>query len=430
MALPATDTFTTGSDQSLTSYSANWTMSISTMQVLAATDDVYGGNSGSPAPSSAFWNADTFNADHYSQITVSSINTTSSWIGVCCRATASGNLYSFEFNGSSAESNEYNSSVYTNKASTTSSFVASDTARTEASSTSIVCKRNGSTISALSFTDSTHTGGSAGISCYYNSSDSRLDNFEGGNLAAAITYFGVASNPADNANPNTQNNGVYVVTPPASMQAGDLCVMVTQARTTNEALQVMIPAGGDGQTWTSETVQSGTTISTQLHWCTFNGTWTSNPAGYIRPQGRGGMMSGCGQSLGDTTAPFTTILVVFRPTSTSKTWAIDVAKASTTFAAPSTPFTVTRTGITTVANNVVALAVWGSGDDNTWGTLSGAGWNQVGTQWRNLASSDMSTAIAYQIVATGGTATGNVSLNQATLGGDAGNTTIIGLKEV
>ena len=126
------------------------------------------------------------------------------------------------------------------------------------------------------------------------------------------------------------------------MLTGDLCVMITQCRSTAAPFTTHVPCPAD-QNWVSETLQNGTTISTQLHWCTFNGTWSSNPAGFIAPSTRAGMMSGCGKSLGDTTIPFSVILLVFRPVDTSKTWAIDVAKASATYAAPTTPFTVTRT---------------------------------------------------------------------------------------
>jgi hypothetical protein len=426
MALPATDTFTTGSDQLLTTYSASWTNSVNTFNVVAATDDVVCNTSTSEH--GAWWNADTFNADHYSQIVVSAI-APNGYIGAACRMTASGNYYGFYGEAGSRESFELNGGTYTGKASDAVALAVSDIVRIEASSSTLTCKINGSTVGGLGFTDSTHTGGSAGITGWSNISGSRLDTFEGGDLAGgAVTFFGSASNPADNGNPNTQNNGVYAVTPPASMLTGDLCVMITQCLSTAAPFTTHIPCPQE-QAWTSETIQAGTTISTQLHWCTFNGTWSSNPAGFIAPSTRGGMRMGCGKSLGDTTIPFSVILLVFRPTTTSKTWAVDVAKASATYTAPTTPFTVTRTGITTVANNTVAIAVWSSADDNTWTTLAGAGWVQVGTQFRNLAGGDMSTAAAYQIMATGA-ATGNVSLNQATNGGDAGNTTIIGLKEV
>jgi hypothetical protein len=427
MALPATDTFTTGSDQALTTYSASWSYSSGTFNVVAATDDAVGSTNDTEL--GAWWNADTFSANHYSQIVVSAIALGDN-VGAACRMTASGNYYGFYGSTNFRESFEMNGGVFTTKFSDATAFSVSQVVRIEATSTTITLKINGATVGGLGFTDATHTGGSAGITAYNTGANSgcRLDTFEGGDLAV-VTFFGSASNPADNANPATQNNGVYVVTPPASMQTGDLCVMITQCLSTAAPFTTHVPLPPN-QSWTSETIQAGTTISTQLHWCTFNGTWSSDPAGYLKPQGRGGMLSGCGQSLGDTTIPFSVILLVFRPTTTSKTWAIDVAKASATYAAPTTPFTVTRTGITTVANNVVAIAVWSSADDNTWTTLAGAGWVQVGSQWRNLAGGDMSTAAAYQIVATGGTATGSVSLNQATLGGDAGNTTIIGLKEV
>jgi len=243
----------------------------------------------------------------------------------------------------------------------------------------------------------------------------------------AISYFGAASNPADNANPAANNNGVYTVTPPGSMTTGDLCILISELRVIG-ANDVCIAVGGN-QTWTEFTAQTGAAIKTQMFWARFDGTWVEDPGIQFRSMLRGGMIAGCGASTGDTTFPLTAVMLVFRPTDTAKIWEVDVAHASTTYAAPSTPFTVTRTGVTTVTNAAVAIAAFGSADDNTWGTIAGAGWVQIGTQWRNLAGSDMSLAAAYKLMPTLG-ATGNVSLNQATNGGDAGTTHIVAFREV
>jgi hypothetical protein len=246
----------------------------------------------------------------------------------------------------------------------------------------------------------------------------------------AITYFGAASNPADNST-TTSPNGIFSITPPASMQAGDLCVLTLISRATASPYQTLVqtmqPAGTDGQAWTSLNLSPG---NLQIYYATFNGTWTQDPAGILRPQSRNIMM-GAGFAMSTTSVTsgiFGCVLLVFRPTSTSNTWDVDVAATSSTYTAPANPYTVTRTGLTTVANNAVAIATFYSGDDNIWGTLSGANWVQVGSQYR--VGSNMSTAYAYQIVATGGTATGNVSLNQTALGGDAGTTVIVAFKEV
>jgi hypothetical protein len=120
---------------------------------------------------------------------------------------------------------------------------------------------------------------------------------------------------------------------------------------------------------------------------------------------------------------------VFRPTIGTNTWALDVAQTTGTFAAPAAPRDVTITGITTVENGAVALFVWATPDDNTWG-LQTAGWRNAGTaQYRNLASSDSSQSAAYMIMTTAG-ATGNVTNRQIVNGGDAGNTIKLAFKQV
>jgi hypothetical protein len=70
-----------------------------------------------------------------------------------------------------------------------------------------------------------------------------------------------------------------------------------------------------------------------------------------------------------------------------------------------------------------------SGDDNTWGTLSGSGWSVAGSaQYPQHLGSQTSITAAYNVVTSPGT-TNNVSQNQATLGGDAGITCILAFYE-
>ncbi len=75
MALPATDSFsqTSGSTQSLTTYSANWTIIGSgNFEVPNAANRLEGTVSGY---NTAYWNADTFAADQYAQVVV-----TAAWL--------------------------------------------------------------------------------------------------------------------------------------------------------------------------------------------------------------------------------------------------------------------------------------------------------------------------------------------------------------
>ena len=220
-----------------------------------------------------------------------------------------------------------------------------------------------------------------------------------------ITYFGSASNPADNG---TLAASPVAVTPPALMLAGDLVVLIANSR--SGGITLAISATG-GQTWTSETAIT-TNGTLRLFWCRYNGTWTANP------------------SVSFSTAVNTTVVMhVFRPTIGTNTWALDVTQTTGTFAAPAAPRDVTITGITTVADGAVALFVWETQDDNTWG-LQTAGWTNAGNaQYRNRASADSSQSAAYRIMATAG-ATGNVTNRQLTLGGDSGNTIKLAFKQV
>jgi hypothetical protein len=222
----------------------------------------------------------------------------------------------------------------------------------------------------------------------------------------SITYFGSASTPADNGT-NTANP--TVVTPPGSMQAGDLVLMIAQSRDSTATLAI---SNAGGQSWTSETQQNQTNCRIRLFWCRFNGTWSANPS----------------VSFGNTN-PHIVVMHVFRPSNTSSVWQVDVAQVSGNFAAPPAPRTVTIPGITTIMCGALVFAAWATADDNTWGSLT-AGWSTPGSaQYRNTSGSDQSQTHAYRVMATAG-ASGNVSKNQATLGGDAGAYLIIAFKAV
>lgn len=217
-----------------------------------------------------------------------------------------------------------------------------------------------------------------------------------------ITYFNSATNPADNS---PLDLTTVAVTPPALMVAGDLVVMISHSYVTGNT-QTLNATGG--QTWTSETSLSTTNSTARIFWCRFNGTWGANPSV-------------------DFTTPTATgvVMHVFRPTTATNLWAVDVAQQTATFTAGSSPYKKTIGGQTTVNNSTVSLASWFSTDDNTWGTLVGAGWVVSGNaQYRINSTSDNSSTYAYNIRTSQGTAA-NVGKNQATLGGDAGQTSII-----
>jgi len=219
-----------------------------------------------------------------------------------------------------------------------------------------------------------------------------------------ITYFDSASTPADNG---TNITNPTEVIPPGSMAAGDLVLMMAQARASTGT--IAISATG-GQTWTSQTQQNQTLCRIRLFSCKFNGTWSADPS----------------VSMG-TVLCNTVVMHVFRPSNTSNAWAVDVAQVSANFAAPVSPFTVTIPQITTNTDGVLVFAAWASTDANTWDSLTGE-WSTPGSaQYRNTSGSFQSQTHAYKVMATAG-ASGDVSKNQATLGGDTGRRFIIAFK--
>jgi len=223
----------------------------------------------------------------------------------------------------------------------------------------------------------------------------------------SIDYFGSASTPAIDNGTNTANP--TAVAPPVGMQAGDLVLMIAQSRDSTATLAI---SNTGGQSWTSETQQNQTNCRIRLFWCRFNGTWSANPSVSF------GSIFGY---------PCTVVMHVFRPSNTSSVWEVDVAQVSGNYSAPGGAHTVTIPGITTITDGALVFATWASQDNNTWGSLTG-GWTTPGlAQYRNSSGSDQSQTHAYRVMATAG-ASGNVSKNQATLGGDAGAYLIIAFK--
>jgi hypothetical protein len=225
-----------------------------------------------------------------------------------------------------------------------------------------------------------------------------------------IDYSGSASTPADNG---TNTTDPTAVVPPVGMQAGDLVLMIAQQRGTGATLAI---SQAGGQSWTAEAAQSQINCTIRLFWCRFNGTWSANPS--VDFTG---------------TTSNSVVMHVFRPSNTSSVWQVDVPQVSGNFPVPPAPNrTVTIPGITTITDGALVFAAWATADDNTWGSLT-AGWLIPGSaQYRNNpagAGNDQSQTHAYRVMTIAG-ASGNVSKNQATLGGDVGARLIIAFKAV
>jgi hypothetical protein len=217
----------------------------------------------------------------------------------------------------------------------------------------------------------------------------------------SIDYFDSASTPDD---PGSNNARRTAVTPPFGMLAGDLVLMIAQARSSTGTVSIF---NAGGQSWTSEPQYDGTNCQLRLFWCRFNGTWTANPS----------------VDFGSTNCN-TLVMHVFRPSNTSSVWQVDVAQVSSNFGAARN---ITIPGITTITDGALVFATWASTDNNTWGSPT-AGWSTPGEdQYRNSSGSDQSQTHAYKVMATAG-ASGNVMKRQS--GSDAGVYLIIAFRAV
>lgn len=205
----------------------------------------------------------------------------------------------------------------------------------------------------------------------------------------APTYFDSASTPADGAAATGVEPATAVITPPGSMLAGDLVIMLGAHRSNIDTMTV---SETGNQTWKNLGVIDGTSAGFRVFWCEFNGAWPANPSiAFAAETG---------------TIPCSAIMHVFRPAVKSK-WVYDIPIAGGVEASAS-PTVIT--GITPGHPANVTLAAWMIPNISTWGTLAGAGWAVTGTaQYRNSTGSDISAAFAHQLQNVPA-ATGDVSL--------------------
>lgn len=233
----------------------------------------------------------------------------------------------------------------------------------------------------------------------------------------APAFIGVTAVPADNG---AQAGPTVIVDKDAgalsSAIAGDLVVVVVQYKAladTGTNGQVL-PDEYGGQNWNIERGATGSGHHSRIIWCRFNGAWTADPTfSHFVTGAASGVLA------------LTAVAMVFRPDNPADHWVVCNGVLRGTFVAGVGPFTKTITGLTPRKNDTVTVAIWSTPDANTWDTLAGTNWTQNGlsAQYRNTTGTDTSLAIAYQLQGTAAP-TNNVSLNQATLGGDAGLTQI------
>lgn len=186
MALPAIDDFSGSNGQALTTYSANWTYSIGAFIINSAfgtvAADVVSQECG------AYWNADSFANDQYSEAVIDSVNNGDSYIGVGVRMSAGGNYYGAYSNNVGSTLFKLVDGSYT-ELDTGPLFEASDVVRLEVIGTSLKVYLNDEEI--MSATDSTHSSGAAGIIGYSNQGND-ITSWEGGDLGEGDTQVSVS----------------------------------------------------------------------------------------------------------------------------------------------------------------------------------------------------------------------------------------------
>jgi hypothetical protein len=182
MAVVATDNFTGAADDQLANR-ANWSISTGNLDTLSASADV-ANNDNTGNENNNFWDGDTFDDDQYSQGVMAGAGG-SNFIGICIRA-ISNNCYSFYAGGDSNYLADVIGGNWTQIGFTTDPGVPSDVIYLQAEGTTLIAKIDGATIHTLTGEDSLSSG-SAGLSgwCGGTDVDQRIDNWEGGNLAAA-----------------------------------------------------------------------------------------------------------------------------------------------------------------------------------------------------------------------------------------------------
>jgi hypothetical protein len=184
MPLPVTETFNGGSSQqALSSFNTNWSH-LSGGGSAWIVNDIGHADQGRPFATDyciAVWNADAFAANQYAQFTIAAIG--SGHLGAFVRGAIGADGYACRADGYITRYDNAGSLTgETILVSGLTTATTGDVLRGEAEGTTLRVLIDG--VSAGSTTDATYASGPAGI-WGYNGGDNYIDNWEGGNLAAA-----------------------------------------------------------------------------------------------------------------------------------------------------------------------------------------------------------------------------------------------------
>jgi hypothetical protein len=186
MALPATDSFTNDDDTNLTDHSASWTYNRNAHLIITSNAL----RPGIAADTAAHWNADAFADNQYAEGEIVAV-AGGVYMGPAVRCHATEVTY-YLYYGDSADGaylEKFDDGVFTQLGDKGDVFVVNSIYRIEAEGTTItpfVDSVEDASIGAQ--TDGAIGSGSAGVIGWGNSSGTRLDDWEGGNLDAGTEF--------------------------------------------------------------------------------------------------------------------------------------------------------------------------------------------------------------------------------------------------
>ena len=182
MALPASDAFTDSDGVSLPSHNAGWTAQDNGCQIHSNGAQSITG----VAYSFNYWSGDTFNSDHLSFCTMLGVFTG----GPCVRMAGTNNCYMYDIDdaGTTYLFKRVGGSYTNISPGGLTLYIGGEIAKIIANGTTLQVFKNGAQ-EGSDVTDSSLSGGAAGVMCFNGGVVTVLDDWQGDNLTAAVPLF-------------------------------------------------------------------------------------------------------------------------------------------------------------------------------------------------------------------------------------------------
>lgn len=247
MALPKTETFTNSNGTPLSTHDANWAL-VSGGQTITNNNMSPAGGTGT-TENCHRWTGDTFAATHYAKATYA--NQSGAFVGVAVNIQSGAANY-YAFYGRTLSYNNRRELVEvsagavatTHGADTTNLSAGQEIYLEKGASDAIVAKVNGATI--FSVTDSTWTGGAAGVASRGSSQYSRIDDAELGDVGGGGSTGTLATTNANDtsaASGTPTANGSLARTNAADTSSAAGTTTVTGSSATTNAADTSMASG-------------------------------------------------------------------------------------------------------------------------------------------------------------------------------------------